>query len=585
MKNIILVLLFFLLLTVMMTFPLAFNINTHLSGTFDTNEPFAALWEGWRFKFISLHEHDLSSYCFISYPFGLPTANAIIFPVGMFIIRGLSVLTNEIFMYNFLVLLSFLLSGLFVFILVQYLTKNSLVSIFSGIIYAFCPYHFARAWQHLGLGDIQWMPLYLYALFRLRNERKLKNSIFVALVFFIFSENYIYAYFMIVATIVFAALIFFYRGQQQKRKIFQLLTLSACFIFLLTLPTAYIVYKNYFFGVPKEAISLYYRPFSDLFIQSARPLSYFLPTIFHPIFGNITQTFVGSDLYGKILTEHTLYLGWIPLMLSFVSYRQWRKKGKNYKPEIKNSNTLGNEYFYIGFFIILAIVAWFFSQPPWWTIGALKIYMPSFFMYKILPMFRAYCRFGIVVMLAVAVLAGFGLKFILDRCKTQKKKITITILFCILVLFEFWNYPPFRVIDLTKYPKVYDWLKAQPNNAVIAEYPLDLDGLNPLYLFYQTKHRKRMINATVPGTYANQVSRELTNLFDYKTAEGLSWLGVRYVLIHTEWYKNNESRLEQLETQGIEKNNGLKFIKHFDDVDVYEVVAPGLEPKVEKKVN
>ena len=218
MKNIILVLLFFLLLTMVMTFPLVFKINTHLIGTFDTIEPFATLWEGWRFKFTSLNKHDLNSHCFLSYPFGLPVANAIIFPVGMFIIRYLSLLTNEIFMYNFLVLLSFLLSGLFMFILVRYLTKNTLAAIFSGIIYAFCPYHFARAWQHLGLGDIQWMPLYLYALFRLRNERKLKNSIFVALTFFIFAENYAYAYFTVIITAVFAVLIFFCRKQQQKFK-------------------------------------------------------------------------------------------------------------------------------------------------------------------------------------------------------------------------------------------------------------------------------------------------------------------------------------------------------------------------------
>ena len=49
--------------------------------------------------------------------------------------------------------------------------------------------------------------------------------------------------------------------------------------------------------------------------------------------------------------------------------------------------------------------------------------MPSFFMYKILPMFRAYCRFGIVVELAVAVLAGFGLKFFLRDLSHREQKL------------------------------------------------------------------------------------------------------------------------------------------------------------------
>ena len=139
--------------------------------------------------------------------------------------------------------------------------------------------------------------------------------------------------------------------------------------------------------------------------------------------------------------------------------------------------------FYIGFFIFLAVVAWLFSQPPWWKFGPIKIYMPSFFMYKILPMFRAYCRFGIVVMLAVAVLAGYGLKFILERFKTQKAKIAITCLFAGLVLFEFWNWPPYKVIDVSKVPPVYYWLKEQPGDFVIAEYPLDADSPNEMYKF------------------------------------------------------------------------------------------------------
>jgi hypothetical protein len=149
-----------------------------------------------------------------------------------------------------------------------------------------------------------------------------------------------------------------------------------------------------------------------------------------------------------------------------------------------------------------------------------------------------------------------------------------------LVLFEFWNYPPFRVIDLTKYPKVYDWLNKQQDNVVIAEYPLDLDGLNPMYLFYQTKHHKRMINATVPGTETNMVSRKLTGISQYRTAQGLSWLGVKYVLIHTDWYKNNEDKKEQMEVGGIEKNSGLKLIERFDNIDIYEVTAIPVKPGV-----
>ena len=81
--------------------------------------------------------------------------------------------------------------------------------------------------------------------------------------------------------------------------------------------------------------------------------------------------------------------------------------------------------------------------------------MPSFFMYKMLPMFRAYCRFGIVVMLAVAVLAGFGLKEIISKLKAQSSKLIVTALLCGLDLFEFWNWPPYMEIEHCKNQAVY----------------------------------------------------------------------------------------------------------------------------------
>ena len=181
-----------------------------------------------------------------------------------------------------------------------------------------------------------------------------------------------------------------------------------------------------------SAFNPYRRPFNDLFEQSARPLSYLLPAVVHPVFGKFTEQFIGSSFYGMSFTEHTLYLGWVPLILAFVALRRWRRKGK----ESKKSGTVPfrdspfyRDDFYIGFFVFLAVAAWLFSQPPWWNIFGFKIYMPSFFMYKILPMFRAYCRFGIVVMLAVAVLAGFGLKFFLERFKSQRTKVAVTALF------------------------------------------------------------------------------------------------------------------------------------------------------------
>jgi hypothetical protein len=315
-----------------------------------------------------------------------------------------------------------------------------------------------------------------------------------------------------------------------------------------------------------------------------------LPSVAHPIFGKFTEQFVGTQFYGISFTEHTLYLGWLPLFLALFALKKWEKNGK---AQIISED----DNFNIGFFVILTVIAWFFSQPPWWQIGPLKVYMPSFFMYRVLPMIRAYCRFGVVVMFAISVLAGFGLKFILERFKSNKTKISITTLACSLVLFEFWNWPPYKVIDVSKVPAVYYWIKNQPGDFVIAEYPLDTLGPNEMYKFYQIKHEKKIINATIPGTYANKVAKTITKLSDPNTTGVLKWMGVRYALVHREDYLNTGLIQDKEELDKIPKNPYLKFIKTFPSqecpqkdimcvqktgpIDIYEVIASPIRPKVE----
>jgi hypothetical protein len=247
---------------------------------------------------------------------------------------------------------------------------------------------------------------------------------------------------------------------------------------------------------------------------------------------------------------------------------------------------------------MLAFVTWFFSQPPWWKLGPLKIYMPSFFMYKLMPMFRAYSRFGIVLMLAIAVLAGYGLKYLLERFKSAHTKFLVAVLFCGLILFEFWNYPPYKVVDVSRVPAVYYWLKEQPPDTIISEYPSDATYTSELYKFYQTIHEKKTINCAPLGTHANKVSQAIMKLSDPKTAGILKWMGVKLVLVHKGAYLQTELVEDRHELQKIPTLPGIKFIKSFGEekcpdnesmctkktgpIDVYEVVAAAINPEPEK---
>ena len=572
-----------------MAYPLVFNMGRYIPGFNSSDEPFAVISELWLFKYCQQKGLDLKKCDFTAYPFGVNlrdyTGSSYLWES---IKKGLTFLTNHIFTFSLLVLLSFVFAGWFTYLLVYWITRSNPAAIFSGIIFAFCPYHFARSWQHLALSQIQWMPLYLLSLFSLKDKPGAKNTLLATLaLFLVISCNFYYAYLMAIATfgfLMFAVV----REKKNPKQVFNFY-LKFCIVSLIALilifPSLWEAYKT------KGQISdetplehnITHRPFEDLFIQSAKPLSYLLPATAHPLFGKFSECLIGSSLYGQSLTEHTLYLGWAPLILAFIAFK---RRGRLRKAQSDN--------FYISFFVLLAVTAWIFSQPPWWDIFGFKLYMPAFFMYKILPMFRAYCRFGIVMMLAVAVLAGFGLKFILERFKSQKTKVAVTALFCALVLFEFWNYPPFKVIDLSKVPQVYYWLKEQPGGIVIAEYPLDAGSPNELYKFFQTVHEKKIINGTTPGTHANKVAQAIRRLSEPHTAGILKWMGVKYVLAHKEDYLKTDLIEDRQDLEEFPKNPELKFVKSFPpqecpdkdimcaqktgQIDIYEVVAQPKEP-------
>jgi hypothetical protein len=575
--------LLFVIFTLMLTYPLVFKMNSAVPGFFYTDEPYGVLWNFWRIDYSWKNNLSLKFTDLVAYPFGIDFSHK--FPKVYFwdmMTFLLGIIMKSALAYNIQVLLNFVLSGFFMYLLVYFLARDSVTAMFSGIIFTFCPQHFVRSWQHIGLTYLQWMPLYLLTIFKLKEKPNLRNcALTTAALLIVASFDSHYFYFMLIAALVFLLYeLFYWLRIKNKTSIdfIKYLILAVISTIIMTLPQYWLYIRNIFNKIILQSSSRnpFLRPFEDLFSQSAKPLSYLLPSTEHPIFGNFTKYFVGDFLYGQSFTEHTLYLGWTTIILAFVAFRFWKRKRK-----IQTTTDLQEkENFAIGYFILLTIVAWFFSQPPWWKFGSVRIFMPSFFTYKILPMVRAYARFGILVLLALSVLAGFGLKFILDRIKSNFKKMITAICFCGLILFEFFNIPSEHIIDLSKTPSVYQWLKEQKEDFVIAEYPLDIEGQEVSYLFYQTKHHKKMINGTIPGTKANEISRTITKLSEPKTAGVLKWLGVKYVLVHTDAYKESDLTSVKEELKAIKRNRKLRFINNFDDVDVYEVIAKPIEPDV-----
>lgn len=584
MKKELIVIVIFLLIAAAMTYPLALNMTTYIPGFFSTDESYAVLWNSWRIKFSLLHNISIRKTDFIAYPYGVDLYTnrpvSYLWFASEFLISQPG---NPAIAYNLRALSNFILTAFFTYLLVYFITKSRRAALFSGIAFGFCPYIFVRSWQHLGETYLWPMPLTFWAAAQLREKSRLSGRVIFVSGIILSTFNFQVTYYLAVALFVFLIYTIASGRTREIRFLKEILILSVIAGIIL-IPQFFNIARNILArgGSAASAHNIYHRPFEDLFAQSAKPLSYFLPAAFHPLFGKFTEQMVGSSLYGASFIEHTLYLGWTPLILALLA---WRKRRALYSVP---RTLYDNKRFYINFFGILIISAWLFSQPPWWKFWAVKIYMPSFFMYRILPMIRAYCRFGSLVMFAVSVLAGFGLKYILDKYPSPKKQIAITAAAVFFLLFEFWNYPPFKVIDVSRAPQVYYWLKEQPGDFAIAEYPLDLVGPSELYKLYQITHEKKIINAASPGTEAYSFLQGIKKLSAQGTVDKLKQIGVKYAVVHRQAYLDSELSEDRQELDNINRNPGIKLIKSFPEegcldkrvmcvkksgnVDLYEII-------------
>ena len=324
------------ILIIIMTFPLAFNFNKYIPGFFSTDESYAVLWNAWLMKYSIFHNVSIKKTDFIAYPFGVDFyTNKPIGYIWFGINYVLARFTTPVLTYNAQVFLNLFLTFFISFFLMRYLTENIFCGFFSGLSLAFCPYLFVRYWQHLGDTYFWTVPFVLLMLFIIKDNPRgvLHKILFIFGFIFATSLGFNFLY---IGIALMAFFIYFFLTQLKDKaiflkenKIFFKNAIILCLIgFILLLPQTYPVVKgviNSRHSVP-SAQNPYLRPFEDLFAQSAKPLSYFLPAIVHPLFGKFTERFIGTQLYGESVTEHTLYLGWTPLILAFFAFRRWRKR-------------------------------------------------------------------------------------------------------------------------------------------------------------------------------------------------------------------------------------------------------------------
>jgi hypothetical protein len=363
--------------------------------------------------------------------------------------RALARLVSPVEAYNILILGTFPLSAAAAYLLARYVLGSHLGALVAGMAYAFLPFHVAHATNHLHVAQTQWLPLYFLALWRCLDRPDLRRASLLlasaaAVVFSNFYGGLVAAVLSPVALVAYGVVSPRRPGEGRRRRLVLTgLTLAAAAAACLlrvhrVAPT--VLLRPGVFAFPR----------SDLFLYSAKWWSYLVPTVDHPLAGSRVREFWAGRGLEAALLEQQVGVGWSLLVLGAVPIWLWLR-GDRASLAVRSAPVLAS----------LAGAALFCSLSPERRIGSFTFVRPSALLYEVAPMFRAHARFGVVVGLMTALLAGAGVARLWRRPGSEGRLAALLLLG--LTALEFAPFPPCRWRDVLP-TRAHRWLAAQPGS-------------------------------------------------------------------------------------------------------------------------
>jgi hypothetical protein len=331
--------------------------------------------------------------------------------------------------YNIVVLATFPLAALFAYLLAFHLTGSRQASWLAGLLYAFAPFHIAQSAYHPHGAQIQWLPLYLLALWLCLEKAGFQRLLLLALSLALVVLSNFYYGFMAAALTPFAVLGFWLvqRGRARGRPGGLLRTVAT----LVGLALAGLAYVAAFAPAVLDNREQLAFPQSDLGLYGAHWTSYLVPPVGHPLLAPWVREFWWQRSFDGML-EQQITIGLGLILLASVALVVYYLEGER-------TNELAAAPALVG----IAAAAFLFSLAPASPEGLLR---PSEVLYGFLPMFRAYARFGLVVFLATAILASVGARWLVHSRSQPRRIFGIGLL--LLVFLELLPFPPFRWRDV-----------------------------------------------------------------------------------------------------------------------------------------
>ncbi|HQP07690.1 MAG TPA: hypothetical protein PLY85_01585 [Anaerolineaceae bacterium] len=548
---------YFVLLAILFTYPLITMMSTRIIGQPGDNIYYA--WViGWVKKAIFDLQVNPLNVWFLNYPEGWNLAYTEIAPAQVLIALPFALLVNPLFGYNFSMLSTYVLAGVFMFLWTKSLTGKTGVALIAGTAFATLPFHQAHFLAgHLNIAGIQWFPLYFWGLFEIIKSEPVKQRVKFSLIAgaalgLIGLTSMYYLYMTALVTLVILVInLFFVRKRVFKWQYWS----SFLWMGLLTLPL--IALALWPFLALENQVSMPARDISvaRMLAASASPLDYILPSTDHFAVGS----WVNQHFNRQMWIENTLYMGFIPLIFAVIGGIALKKTNKRLIHLILSAIlfawilSLGLDLFLDGERLQIQMpgfLANLFNRTEAY------IPLPGLLLYKYLPFYdrmRSFARFGVFVMLFVQVLMAFGLSFTWENIRSQAGRAVLTFLLLLAVVADFYPGIYDRTFSAEDRP-VDAWLAQQDDAGAVIQFPFDQVENQDLVYATLTNGKPFVGGAfsSFPPQQYQSIKPVMQNFPDAASVELLDQLGVTYVLADANHYTNDAELISACETLGLE---------------------------------
>jgi hypothetical protein len=578
-----LVIILYLVLALVATWPLVRHLGTHVPGseTWAFDE-YTFLWNSWwlRYSLFDLGQNPLySTYTF--YPLGI---SLVLYTYNLF--NALISLPFQPFLSlpaisNLTFLAATVLSGYGVYVLTETLlgaarpkaTKGREVApsaprgspamvfaaFLAGLIYAFGSYRLVyAAIGHYDMWSTAWIPFYTLYLIKTIRERRFRNAV-LAGIFLAFSMlcEMIFGVFLGMLTLILLAFVAGRRGREEVAggwpSLVGRLAVLGLVAMLLYLPVLLPVLGEMFGGYELAG-------WGDAEKLSVDLVGLVTLTPLHPLGGDWVETLRHTqEGTSRFRDVNTVFLGWAGLALAIVGAVRYRRKVAAW----------------IASFVVFVVCSLGpllqINGRSTFDLDGLAVNVPlPFVLLHYIPLVKANRvpnRFSVVLMLSLAILAGFGAYWLLAKIARNRTRLAAiassacTLLLAALIVFEHWSVP----LPLTdaSIPPVYRQVADEPGDFAILQLPMGwrnsfgVQGAeNTRTQYYQTYHNKRLLSGNI--------SRNPPFKFDY-----FRQIPILESLISIETYHEVDA-----ERRAADRATAGEFVSFYDIR--YVVVAPGV---------